>query len=131
MMLGALHEIILYVADMDAQVRFYRDTLGLEIAYPTGLGTYADQYWVVFNTGACSLALHGGGSKQIGEDAPKFVFKVNDVEQARTALIARGVPAGEVRSPAAGVKVVDCKDPEGNSFSIENCSHDAVESDGS
>ena len=125
-MLGPLHEIIVYVSDMDAQVRFYRDTLGLQIVHPTALDNYTDEYWVVFNTGECSLALHGGGSKQFGKDAPKFVFKVDDVSHVRKSLIASGVSVGEMRSPAAGVQVVDCKDPEGNVFSIETCSQNAT-----
>lgn len=121
-MLGPLDEIIIYVSDMHAQVRFYRDTLGLQIAHPSGLDNYEDQYWVVFNTGVCSLALHGGGTKQFGKDAPKFVFKVDDVSRVRQDLIASGVSAGEIRSPTTGVQVVDCNDPEGNVFSIESCS---------
>lgn len=124
-MLGSLCEIIIYVSDMDAQVRFYRDTLGLQIAYPSGLDDYADEHWVVFDTGECSLALHGGGSKEFGKDAPRFVFNVDDISCVRDALIARGVPVGEIRSPADGVEVVDCKDPEGNVFSIESHSHNA------
>lgn len=119
-MLGPLHEIIIYVSDMDVQVQFYRDTLGLPVAFPSDLDNYADQYWVVFNTGECSLALHGGGNKQFGTDAPKFVFKVDDVSRVRSELIANGVSAGELRSPTTGVEIVDCKDPEGNVFSIES-----------
>ena len=119
-MLGPLHEIIVYVSDMDAQVRFYRDTLGLKIAYPDGRDNYKDESWVVFKTGQCTLALHGGGNRQFGTDAPKFVFRVDDVATVREALLDRGVPTSEIRSPAPGVKVVDCKDPEGNAFSIES-----------
>ena len=122
-MLGPLHEIIVYVSDMDAQVRFYRAILGLQIAHPTGLEHYEDENWGVFSTGECSLALHGGGTTKFAGDAPKFVFRVDDVSHVRTKLVASGVSAGEMRSPAAGVQVVDCKDPEGNAFSIESCSH--------
>ncbi len=118
-MLGPLGEIILYVSDMESQVRFYRDTLGLQIAYPSGLHSYSDEYWVTFHTGACILALHGGGQKDFGKDAPKFVFKVDDIAHVRDVLMARGVAVGEIRSPAEGVQVVDGRDPEGNAFSLE------------
>lgn len=114
-----LDELILYVQDMEAQVRFYRDTLGLEVAFPAGLESYADQFWVTFQTGSCTLALHGGGGGEIGKDAPKFVFSVENVGDARAALQARGVPVGEIQSPAPGVDVFDSKDPEGNYFSLE------------
>jgi hypothetical protein len=63
--------------------------------------------------------LHGGGKQRIGEDAPKIVFHVADVEQARHMLMERGVTVGAIRSPAPGVIVADGWDPEGNKFSIE------------
>ncbi|MBD3675409.1 MAG: VOC family protein [Planctomycetaceae bacterium] len=122
MKLGPLHEIILYVRDMPAQVAFYRDVLGLEISSPAGLDDYSEQYWVVFETGQCSLALHGGGEQRFGEDAPKFVFKADDIEQVRDELLARNVSVSEIHSPSPGVQVADCKDPEGNVFSIESVS---------
>jgi hypothetical protein len=48
------------------------------------------------------------------------VFRVTDVPGARQGLLRRGVPMGEVRSPAPGVQVSDGVDPEGNRFSIES-----------
>lgn len=117
---GRLMETILYVADMPAQVVFYRDRLGLAIKTPAGLADYSTAYWVEFETGACTLVLHGGGQKRLGADAPKIVFSVADIHAAREALVERGVTLSEVRSPAPGVLVADGKDPEGNQFSIES-----------
>lgn len=119
MTLGPLNEVVLYTADMDSQVRFYRDTLELPLAFPRGLEDYSKQYWVVFQTGACALCLHGGGKGEIGADAAKFVFSVDDIEATRTELLERGVPVSEIREPMEGIKVADCRDPEGNQFSIE------------
>jgi catechol 2,3-dioxygenase-like lactoylglutathione lyase family enzyme len=117
--LGPLGKVILIAIDMDAQVRFYRDTLGLTVAHPAGLDDYADQVWVEFDTGACSLALHGGGKGRLGDDAPKIVFDVDDVTVTREVLLALGVDVGEVFSPAPGIEVAFCRDPEGNRFSID------------
>jgi predicted enzyme related to lactoylglutathione lyase len=117
---GRLMETILYVADMPAQVTFYRDRLGLAIKHPAGLADYSTAYWVELETGGCTLVLHGGGQKRLGADTPKIVFSVTDVPAAREALLERGVALGEVRSPAPGVWVADGKDPEGNPFSIES-----------
>jgi predicted enzyme related to lactoylglutathione lyase len=118
--LGQIIEIIVYVKDMDSQVCFYRDVLELKLSYPQNLEDYRDQMWVTFDTGVCTLALHGGGKRDFGKDAPKFVFEVNDVESARQVLIESGVLMGAVRSPAPGVSVCDGQDPEGNKFSIES-----------
>lgn len=119
---NGLIEIIVYVADMDAQVCFYRDVFGLEVTYPAGLESYADQFWVTLDAGGVLLALHGGGQKRLGADTPKIVFGVEDIHEARVALVAKGVAVDAVRSAAPGVWVCDGRDPEGNPFSIE--SHD-------
>ena len=119
-LVGRLMETILYVADMPAQVSFYRDRLGLTVKYPAGLNDYSTEYWVEFETGACTLVLHGGGQKRLGVYSPKLVFSVSDVAAARETLLERGVRLGEVRSPAPGVTVADGADPEGNHFSIES-----------
>jgi predicted enzyme related to lactoylglutathione lyase len=117
-----LIEIIVYVADMEAQVHFYRDTFGLNVTYPAGLPSYADQFWVTLDAGGVLLALHGGGQGRLGADTPKIVFGVDDIHTAREELVAKGVNVDEVRSAAPGVWVCDGRDPEGNPFSIE--SHD-------
>lgn len=117
---GRLMETILYVADMPGQVMFYRDRLGLAIKCPVGLADYSTAYWVEFETGGCTLVLHGGGQKRLGADAPKIVFSVADIHAAREVLVERGVPLSAVRSPAPGVLVADGRDPEGNQFAIES-----------
>ncbi len=117
--LTGIIEIIVYCQDMESQVEFYRDVLGLEVSYPAGLTTYSDQYWVTFATGSCVLALHGGSSKNHGRDAAKFVFGTDDLDGARTELTRSGVRVSEIREPAPGVRVFDGWDPEGNVFSLE------------
>ena len=119
-MIQGLHELILYVKDMEAQVKFYRDVLGLAVLYPAGLTHYANEYWVTLNVGNCVIALHGGGQGRLGPDSPKMVFKVADIEAARLKLVSKGLPLSAVRNPAPGVYVCDGSDPEGNSLSIES-----------
>ena len=119
-LLQDLMEVILYVEDMNAQAAFYSHKLGFEITYPQGIDNFADQMWVTLNTGSCTLALHGGGKRRFGTDAPKIVFRVDDILAAREELTNRGVELGEVRSAAPGVWVCDGKDPEGNKISIES-----------
>lgn len=114
-----LIEVILYVKDMDAEVRFYRDRLGLKVLYPPGLTDYSQEFWVTLDTGECTLALHAGGKGRLGEDTPKIVFGVEDIETARQELLEGGVKMGEIRQAAPGVLVCDGYDAEGNPFSIE------------
>lgn len=118
-MINSLFRVILYTQDMDAQVRFYRDMLGLTVRFPADLDDYSDQFWVEFETGGCTLVLHGGGEKRLGQDAPTLSFQVDDASTARQTLLAKGVKVGEVRSPVPGAYVVDGFDPEGNRFSLD------------
>ena len=119
MKINGLIEIIVYVQDMNAQVAFYRDAFGLDVTFPKDTSDFGKEFWVTLNSGACILALHGGGQKRFGQDAPKLVFGVDDIHAAREALLKRGLTVGEARSPAPGVWVCDGVDPEGNKFSIE------------
>ena len=68
---GELMEGILYTQDMGSQVSFYRDLLGLEVKGPQGIQGLSGQYWVELDAGACTLALHAGGQRRFGQDAPK------------------------------------------------------------
>jgi catechol 2,3-dioxygenase-like lactoylglutathione lyase family enzyme len=120
--IGSIMEIILYVENMNRQVSFYSDKLGFKVVNPLDSDDYGNEFWVELDTGTCSLALHAGGKGRFGADAPKFVFRVNDILAARQQLINQQVEMGEIRSAAPGVWVCDGADPEGNKFSIE--SHD-------
>jgi catechol 2,3-dioxygenase-like lactoylglutathione lyase family enzyme len=117
---GELMEVILYVRDMETQVSFYRDVLGIPVKGPAGVQDFGELVWVELDTGSCTLALHGGGDGRFGTDAPKVVFRVSDVAASRARLVEVGVTMGDVRSAGPGIQVCDGQDPEGNQFSIES-----------
>lgn len=110
----SLSEVILYVRDVERAASFYGDVLGLEIAEGA-----PEHGFVRFDTGACALCLHAGGEGDLGDDAPTFVFDVDDLEAARSHLEEHDVEVGDIRSPAPGVRVCDAVDPDGHTFSIE------------
>ena len=112
-----ISQIIVYVKDMAQQVAFYRDTLGIPIAYPH-LDDYSDESWVAFSTGQCTFALHGGGTGEANANAPRFNFEVTDIAAAREHLSSAGVWVGEQRSPAPDIYVFDSKDSEDNYFTV-------------
>ena len=112
------HHVTLVCRDARKTLRFYRDVLGQRISWPAGLADYSEEHWVAFASGGNTLALHSGGQEPQGTP-PRYGFHSADILGAREALLAAGVAAGDVRSPAPGVQVVDCKDPEGNGFFIE------------
>jgi catechol 2,3-dioxygenase-like lactoylglutathione lyase family enzyme len=102
-----LVEVVVYTRDMERATAFYRDTLGLE-------PDFESEHWTTFRTGACTLALHAGA------EAPDPTFQVTDAAAERDRLVAAGVDVTEIREPAAGLRVFDARDPDGNRFSIES-----------
>ena len=102
-----LVEVVVYTQDMARATAFYRDTLGLE-------PDFESPHWTTFRTGACTLALHAGS------EAPDPTFLVDDLDAARESLEAAGVDVSEIREPAAGLRVFDARDPDGNRFSLES-----------
>lgn len=118
-LLTGIVSVILYVADMNQMVAFYRDMLGIDVEFPADLADYSQESWVVMNTGACKLALNAGGSDDVGDDAPMVVFGVADIETARATLLQRGVQLEEIFDAGGGVKVAQGRDPEKNPISLE------------
>ena len=81
---------------------------------------YSGEFWVTFQTGACTLSLHGGGQKQFREDAPKVCFFADDVGATRDRMVRLGVRVSDIREPEPGVTVFDFWDPEGNRLAVES-----------
>lgn len=119
-MIKNLSKMILYVENMQKQVEFYRDLLKIPLLEPVASGDYQDEAWVIFDTGACQLALHRGGKKRLGQEAPRFCFEADNLKASREVLSLKGVKVGPMRSPAPGIWVLDAEDPEGNQFSLES-----------
>jgi predicted enzyme related to lactoylglutathione lyase len=108
-----LAEIVLYVSDMKRAIRFYRDTIRLEVDVES-------EDWTTFRTGACTLALHLVEQRKPGIGEPDPTFTVADATAERERLAAAGVAVTDLREPVAGVRVFDVRDPDGNRISIES-----------
>ncbi len=112
-------EIILYVRKMSAEVRFYRDVLGLPLRYPKGLVDYSAEMWVEFSIGDATMALHGGAEGHPQNDH-EIVFIVENVAQAREMIIKTGIEMGEIRPLEDGAPISTGRDPDGHRFSIRS-----------
>jgi catechol 2,3-dioxygenase-like lactoylglutathione lyase family enzyme len=108
-----LVEVVLYVRDMERAIRFYRDTLGLQLETESSA-------WSTFRTGACTLALHATERRELGTAEPDPTFLVADAPAERARLIGAGVEVTEIRRPIPGIEVFDARDPDGNRFSLES-----------
>ena len=118
---GVLRNII-YVNDMAKMVAFYRDIIGLSINYPH-VDDYSEQFWVEFQAGAITIALHAGGSTEAVVGAPKIVFEVDDIQAEHKRLTEAGVKMSSIETVAPNVQSADGWDSEGNYFSIDYHAH--------
>lgn len=117
--IGSLFQVILNVRDMERQVQFYRDTLGFRVVLPEGKSDFAKETFVRLQTGGADLALHAGRVSPPGKDEPRLSFMTKNIREARERLLQAGLTPSAIRTPAPGVLVVDCRDPEGNAFHLE------------
>ncbi len=121
-----LSEVILHVQDMNAQVNFYQQVLGLKVIEPQGAKDFREFYTVKLQTNGCLLVLDSTVQNEDDEEQEerearqKLVFRVSNIEATRKELLARGCLLEEVQSPMQGVWVCESVDPEGNTFSIQS-----------
>jgi predicted enzyme related to lactoylglutathione lyase len=116
--LGNLEKVVLYVKDIGAVAGFYREKLGLRLRIPEDPKEIDGSFWVEFDTGPATLAMHAGGEGRKGEDSPTFSFRVEDVRATRGELVEKGVRMGEARDLAPGIVICHGYDPEDNIFYI-------------
>ena len=104
------------VSDMARSIEFYRDKQGIPLKFES-------PEWTEFQTGATTLALHGGGiaRERTGGSADKDAgtcsigFNVEDVDQTYEQLKARGVNfvMPPTQREGEGIKLAVCVDPDG------------------
>ena len=85
-----LVEVGLYVRDMERAIRFYRDTVGLELDFES-------EHWTTFRTGACTLALHATEQRESGKGEPDPTFLVTEAEIERARLAGAGIEVTDIR----------------------------------
>ncbi|HEV7397940.1 MAG TPA: VOC family protein [Pyrinomonadaceae bacterium] len=116
-MFNQIDYTMIIVSDMDRSVEFYRDKLGIPLKFQS-------PEWTEFQTGATTLALHGGGvsqpqgangdpSKQAGTCS--IGFNVPDVDQTFEELKAKGVffVMPPTQREGEGIRLAVAIDPDG------------------
>ncbi len=110
--------VMVIVSDMRRSVAFYRDNLGLPLKFES-------PDWTEFQTGATTLALHGGGKPRApgasasgeAKDAGtcSIGFSVSDLQTTFDKLRARGVTfvMPPTEREGEGIKLAVALDPDG------------------
>jgi lactoylglutathione lyase len=116
-MIEKIDYTMVVVSDMQRSVEFYRDLLGIPLKFQS-------PDWTEFQTGATTLALHGGGvpatappagdpTKQAGSCS--IGFNVEDVDKTFEELKAKGIKfvMPPMQREGEGIKLAVCVDPDG------------------
>ena len=110
------------VADVDRAKAFYVEQVGFQVDHDTRISDTIRIVQLTPPGSACSIVM-GTGMGEITAMPPGSVkalhLVVGDINQARTALIGRGVAMGEVEDHGRGVKSAAFHDPDGNSWLLQ------------
>ena len=113
MKVNGVATVILFVHDMDRQIEWYRDVLGLGVKSRHG-------DFAVFDLGGnVQLAIHGGVESDVAGAGQRttVVLEVDDYDEAKSTLAERGVSmVFENESPRARFGTI--RDPEGIEIQI-------------
>ncbi len=94
-------------ADMDRAVAFYRDALGLDLAFRDGAR------WAQMKAGESNFALSSADEGAPGAVGATAVLEVDDIAAARAQAEAHGAEILEQREMGSGTALT-LRDPDGN-----------------
>jgi predicted enzyme related to lactoylglutathione lyase len=107
--------VIHYVKDMDRALPFYRDVIGLKVAFES-------PGWSTFQCGGCIVALHilSAGMSEGAVAHAGLNLHVDDLDAAVAEVVAGGGEVGDVREAGGGipVRIAVISDTEGNVFEL-------------
>ena len=110
------------VSDVDSAKAFYVEKVGFNVDHDTRIGDTARVVQLTPPGSACSIVI-GTGLGEISEMPPGSVkalhLVVADVRKAREELATKGVEVGEVEDHGRGVKFAHFRDPDGNSWALQ------------
>jgi catechol 2,3-dioxygenase-like lactoylglutathione lyase family enzyme len=113
MTIGPLDHVYYWTTDLDRAVKFYQDVLGLEVAFREG------SKWAEMDAGSIRLALHGAvEGRPIETGGAAAAFRVDDLDEARLALEARGVEFDHQGEVEGYGRFALFRDPDGNIVSL-------------
>lgn len=115
-----VRELILTVNDMEKQVEFYRDKLGMKVFNPLKNGDYKNAMLATFDTGYCTFRLHANMAKDTFAETSQYLltFEVEDIEESHKELSSKGVKMSKIKENTPGKFISNFKDPEGNLIRI-------------
>ncbi len=110
------------VSDVDRARAFYVEKVGFHLDHDVGPSPTMRVVQLTPPGSACSIVI-GTGMGEISEMTPGSVkalhLVVADINEAREALLKRGVEVGEIVEYPRGIKYARFSDPDGNSWLLQ------------
>jgi predicted enzyme related to lactoylglutathione lyase len=102
---------MLMAQEMGRAVRFYRDVIGLKVAFES-------PEWTELTFGSAIVALHGGGAGAYRKTG--LSIQVRDIVAACKEIEAGGgrIALAPQKRPGEPIKLAEVMDTEGNAFSL-------------
>ena len=110
------------VSDVDAAKRFYIERLGFRLDHDVTPNPHFRVVQLTPPGSACSICFGVGVVKTAPGSVQGLHLVVSDIYAARAQLVARGVDASDVKELGKGIFFVFFKDPDGNSWAVQQIS---------
>lgn len=107
------------VSDVDAAKRFYIEKLGFRLDHDVTPNPHFRVVQLTPPGSACSICFGTGIVKTAPGSVQGLHLVVSDIHAARAQLVERGVEASEIREMGKGIFFVFFKDPDGNSWALQ------------
>jgi catechol 2,3-dioxygenase-like lactoylglutathione lyase family enzyme len=113
------------VSDVDRAKAFYVEKVGFSADHDTRISSTGRVVQLTPPGSACSIVI-GTGLGEISDMTPGSIkalhLVVADIANAREVLVGRGVDVTEVEDHGRGVKFAHFRDPDGNSWALQEMS---------
>ncbi len=114
-MITRIDPIVVFVRDFEKSLAFYRDQVGLKLAYPP---MKEGQGWAAFQVGGTGFCIHGGGKGNNRKSPVDVHFSVKDIRGTARKMKAKGVTClHPVKKMPWGLETT-FRDPSGNTFEL-------------
>lgn len=103
-----LNNLIIVGSSVENSARFYRDALGLNLAFTDG------DRWAQMKAGTAKVGISSAAEAGLHAGGAIPVFEIDDIDQTRAAVLAGGGEVKGERDMGSHGYALTVRDPDGN-----------------